>query len=61
MCAVNDEATGMFVDALSHSPFWASSLVVITEDDPQSGGDHVDYHRTPLVLISPWVKRAYVS
>jgi hypothetical protein len=61
MCAVNDEATGMFVDALSHSPLWASSLIVITEDDPQQGGDHVDYHRTPLVLVSPWVKRGYVS
>jgi hypothetical protein len=61
MCAVNDEATGMFIDALSHSPLWESSLVVLTEDDPQAGGDHVDYHRTPLVLISPWVKRAYVS
>jgi DNA-binding beta-propeller fold protein YncE len=61
MCSVNDEATGMFVDALSHSPLWASSLVVITEDDPQQGGDHVDYHRTPLVLVGPWVKRHYVS
>jgi hypothetical protein len=61
MCSVNDEATGMFVDALSHSPLWASSLIVLTEDDPQSGADHVDYHRTPLVLISPWVKHAYVS
>jgi hypothetical protein len=35
--------------------------VVITEDDPQQGGDHIDYHRTPLVLVSPWVKRGYVS
>ena len=61
MCAINDEATGLFLDALSHSPLWASSLVVLTEDDPQQGGDHVDYHRTPLVLISPWVKRGYVS
>ncbi len=61
MCAVNDEATGMMVDAISHSPLWASSLIVITEDDPQQGGDHIDYHRTPLVLISPWVKRGYVS
>lgn len=61
MCAVNDEATGMIVDAISHSPLWASSLIVITEDDPQQGGDHIDYHRTPLVLISPWVKRGYVS
>jgi len=61
MCAVNDEATGMLVDAVAHSPFWASSLVVITEDDPQQGGDHIDYHRTPLVVVSPWVKRGYVS
>ncbi len=61
MCAVNDEATGMVLDALSHSPLWASSLLVITEDDPQQGGDHVDYHRTPLVLASPWIKRGYVS
>ena len=61
MCAVNDEATGMVIDALSHSPEWPKTLVVITEDDPQQGGDHVDYHRTPLVLVSPWVKRGYVS
>lgn len=61
MCAVNDEATGMLVEAVSKSPIWASSLLVITEDDPQQGGDHVDYHRTPLVLVSPWVKRGYVS
>ncbi len=61
MCSINDEATGMLIDAIAHSPIWASSLIVVTEDDPQSGGDHVDYHRTPLVLISPWVKRGYVS
>jgi DNA-binding beta-propeller fold protein YncE len=61
MCTINDEATGMFVDALSHSPMWASSLVIITEDDPQQGGEHVDYHRTPIVFVSPWVKRKFVS
>jgi hypothetical protein len=61
MCAVNDEATGMMIDAISHSPYWKSSLVIITEDDPSQGGEHVDGHRTPLVLISPWVKRGYVS
>jgi hypothetical protein len=60
-CAVNDEATGMMVDAITHSPLWASTLVVITEDDPSQGGEHVDSHRAPIVLISPWVKRAYVS
>jgi hypothetical protein len=61
MIAVNDEATGMLLDAISHSPIWPTTLVVITEDDPQNGGDHVDAHRTPLVLASPWVKRGYVS
>ncbi|MFO0759445.1 MAG: bifunctional YncE family protein/alkaline phosphatase family protein [Byssovorax sp.] len=61
MCAVNDEATGMMLDAISHSPLWKSSLIIITEDDPSSGGEHVDGHRTPLVMVSPWVKRGYVS
>jgi hypothetical protein len=61
MIAVNDEATGMLVDAVSHSPLWPSTLIIITEDDPQQGGDHIDYHRVPTVFISPWVKRGYVS
>lgn len=61
MIAVNDVATGMLVDAISHSPIWKSSLIIITEDDPQQGGDHIDYHRVPFVMISPWVKRGYVS
>jgi hypothetical protein len=60
-CAVNDEATGMILDALSHSPEWPSTLVLITEDDPLDGGEHVDHHRTPLVAVSPWVRRGYVS
>jgi hypothetical protein len=60
-CAVNDDATGMAIDAISHSPLWASSLIFITEDDPSQGGEHIDSHRTPLVVVSPWVKRGYVS
>jgi len=60
-CAVNDEATGMVLDAISHSPDWPNTLVLITEDDPQDGGEHVDHHRTPLVAVSPWVRRGYVS
>lgn len=61
MIAVNDEATGMLVEGITKSPYWPTSLIVITEDDPATGGEHVDIHRTPLVLISPWVKRGYVS
>ena len=60
-CAVNDEATGMILDAITHSPSWGESLVFITEDDPSQGGEHVDSHRTPLVVVSPWIKRGYVS
>src|SRR5262249_34849955 len=60
-CAVNDEATGMMLKAISKSPFWKSAIVFITEDDPSSGGEHIDSHRTPLIVVSPWVKRGYVS
>jgi DNA-binding beta-propeller fold protein YncE len=61
MIATNDEATGMLVDGLSRSPLWPSSLVVVIEDDPNTGSDHVDLHRSISLLASPWVKRGYVS
>jgi DNA-binding beta-propeller fold protein YncE len=59
--AVGDEGTGQLIDGLSHGPDWAETLVIVTMDDPQDGGDHVDAHRTPLFFASPWVKRGYVS
>ena len=61
MVADNDQATGMVIDALSHSPFWSSSVVFIVEDDPQQGADHVDMHRSLCLVVSPWAKHAYVS
>lgn len=61
MIAVNDEATGMLLDALSHSPSWKDTLLIVTEDDPQDGGDHVDLHRTVMWMASPWVRRKYTS
>jgi len=36
-------------------------MIVITEDDSQNGVDHIDAHRSILMVISPWVKRNYVS
>ena len=60
MVADNDEATGMVVDALSHSPTWASTAVFIIEDDPQDGADHVEAHRSTLVVASPWVRHGAV-
>jgi DNA-binding beta-propeller fold protein YncE len=61
MVADNDEATGILVDALSHSRFWPSTAVFITQDDTQIGGDHVDYHRTVLVVASPWARPGHTS
>ncbi len=59
--ADNDLAVGRIVEYLSHTPYWKNMLIVITEDDAQNGVDHVDAHRSVLMMISPWVKRNYVS
>ena len=52
--ADNDLALGRVIEALSRSKFWASSIVFVLEDDSQDGPDHVDSHRSPLLVISPW-------
>ncbi|WP_340114634.1 bifunctional YncE family protein/alkaline phosphatase family protein [Maribellus mangrovi] len=59
--ADNDLAVGRIVEYLSQTPYWKNMLIVITEDDAQNGVDHIDAHRSVLMLISPWVKRDYVS
>jgi hypothetical protein len=61
MVADNDEATGRLIDGLSHSKYWATSIVFLIEDDPSDGGDHVEIHRSPCLVMSPWVKRGYNS
>ena len=59
--ADNDLALGRVIEKLSHSRWWPDMLVVVTEDDPQGGRDHVDAHRSVLLLAGPRVKRGYVS
>ena len=59
--ADNDLAIGRIVEYLSHTPYWKNMLIVITEDDAQNGVDHIDAHRSILMVISPWVKRDHVS
>ena len=59
--ADNDLAVGRIVEYLSGTPYWENMLIVITEDDAQNGVDHVDAHRSLLMVISPWTKRDYVS
>jgi YVTN family beta-propeller protein len=54
MAADNDYALGRMVDAISHSPYWRSTVIFVLQDDSQDGPDHVDSHRSPLLVISPW-------
>jgi hypothetical protein len=55
MQADNDLALGRFVEAISNSSIWSSSAIFVTEDDAQTGVDHVDGHRSPGYVISPFV------
>jgi YVTN family beta-propeller protein len=57
MEADNDLALGRFVDAISHSSIWSSSAIFVEEDDAQDGVDHVDGHRSPGYIISPYVNQ----
>lgn len=57
----NDLALGRVVEFLSHTPYWKNMLIVVTEDDSQSGADHIDAHRSILLLISPYAKKNYVG
>lgn len=59
--ADNDLALGQIVDYLSHSPIWNDTAVFVTEDDPQSGVDHVDAHRSVLLAMSPYVRHGYIA
>jgi YVTN family beta-propeller protein len=52
--ADNDLAVGRVVDAISHSRFWKSTAIFIVEDDTQNGVDHVDGHRGPAFVVSPY-------
>ncbi|MBM7652341.1 bifunctional YncE family protein/alkaline phosphatase family protein [Neobacillus cucumis] len=61
MVADNDLAVGKIVDLISHSPYWKDSVIFVTEDDAQNGLDHVDGHREPAYVISPWVKKGITN
>ena len=52
--ADNDLAVGRIVDYISHSKVWGSSAIFMEEDDAQNGVDHVDGHRSPGYIISPY-------
>ena len=52
--ADNDLAIGRIIDIISHSNVWNSSAIFIEEDDAQNGVDHIDGHRSPGYIVSPY-------
>ncbi|MFA6944798.1 MAG: bifunctional YncE family protein/alkaline phosphatase family protein [Pedobacter sp.] len=59
--ADNDLAVGRIVEFLSGTPYWKNMLIAITEDDAQNGVDHIDAHRSILMVISPYTRKNYAS
>ena len=59
--ADGDLAVGKIVDEISHSKYWKDSAIFVVEDDSQAGADHVDGHRAPIQIISPWAAHGVVD
>jgi len=57
MIAENDLALGRIVEAISKSRFWKESAIFVLEDDAQNGADHIDAHRSVLLMASPYARR----
>jgi YVTN family beta-propeller protein len=52
--ADNDYGVGLIVEAVSNSPYWKDTAIVVVEDDAQDGPDHVDAHRSVALVISAY-------
>ncbi|MEO1054454.1 MAG: bifunctional YncE family protein/alkaline phosphatase family protein [Bacteroidota bacterium] len=59
--ADNDLALGHLVEHISNSSIWNESAIFILEDDAQNGPDHVDAHRSVLLVASPYTRRGFVD
>ncbi len=59
--AQNDYALGLMIEKISKSQFWKESIIFVLEDDAQNGSDHVDAHRSTLLVISPFIKKHFVD
>lgn len=59
--ADNDYAFGLIVEGLTRSQFWPKMAIFVLEDDAQNGPDHVDSHRSPAYVISPYVRRNQID
>ena len=61
MVADNDLALGRVIERLSRSSFWSALALFAIEDDAQNGPDHVDAHRSVLLVASPYARRGAVD
>jgi DNA-binding beta-propeller fold protein YncE len=59
--ADNDLALGRIVEYLTKRPEWKNMAIFVTQDDPGGDSDHIDRHRSFVLVISPYAKRGYVS
>jgi YVTN family beta-propeller protein len=59
--ADNDLALGQLVEHISQSAIWKESVIFVLEDDAQNGPDHIDAHRSPALVISPYTRRGSVN
>jgi hypothetical protein len=59
--ADNDLALGKIVEKISHSSIWKDSAIFVIEDDAQDGVDHMDAHRSPVLVIGPYVRKGFIS
>jgi YVTN family beta-propeller protein len=59
--ADNDYALGKLVESVSKSKFWPETAIFVLEDDAQNGADHVDSHRSPAFVLSPYTRRGMVD
>jgi DNA-binding beta-propeller fold protein YncE len=61
MMAEHDYALGRLVEAVSKSKFWPQTAIFIVEDDAQDGADHIDSHRAPALVVSPYASRGSID
>ena len=56
----NDFSVGKLLEAVAHSRFANSTIVITVEDDAQNGPDHVDAHRSVALVAGAYVKQGAV-
>ena len=54
MVADNDLALGRILEKITNSRYFDSTVIFITQDDSQSGWDHISGYRTVGLVVSPY-------